>query len=68
MHEFRTIRRPDGSAAVVYVPGESPSCGVLHASFWSHECEKVRDEHNAEREARIAAAEAGQRDLFAGVE
>ena len=63
--EFRAVRRPDGSAVVVYVREESPSCGTLHASPLSSECEAVANEHNREREAREALRAAGQGELFA---
>jgi ribosomal protein L25 (general stress protein Ctc) len=62
--EFRAIRRPDGVAAVVYVREESPSCGMLHASPLSYECEAVAEEHNREREAREALRAAGQMELL----
>ena len=62
--EFRAIRRPDGTAVVVYVLEESPSCGTLHASPMSSDCEAVAEEHNREREAREALRAAGQGELF----
>ena len=62
--EFRAIRRPDGRAAVVYVREDSPSCGTLHASSRSSDCEAVAEAHNRERDEREALRGAGQKGLF----
>ena len=62
--EFRAIRRPDGSAVVLYVREDSPSCGTLHAPHLSADCEAVANEHNRDREAREAEEAAGQGELF----
>ena len=62
--QFRAILGPDGVARVVYVREDSPSCRVIHASDLSSDCEAVAEEHNREREERLALAAAGQRELF----
>ena len=62
--EFRAVLGPDNVARVLYVREDSPSCGTIHASDLSSDCQSVADEHNRERQEREKLEAAGQKGLF----